>query len=136
MGLFNKTAKEPIPRPTKPINYPDGVAVETESAYYFIKGGKRLKFPSDRVFESWSLTPIRSSEASIKHIPLARPKMGFRDGSLIVDFQDNKIYLISGGKRRLISNPSVLDDLNLDAISATVASHAEVLMHDEGEELV
>lgn len=134
MGLFRREVPED-PRPTKPINYPDGFAVETESAYYFIKGGKRLAFPSERVFLSWNLAPIRSSEASVGHLPLAKPKMGYRDGSLVVDFKDNQIYLISGGKRRLVTNPSILDDLNLDPIGAIVASHAEVLMHPEGEEL-
>lgn len=123
------------PRPTKPINYPDGFAVATESSYYFIKGGRRLAFPSERVFDSWNLAPIRSSEESVKHLPLAKPKMGYRDGSLITDFKDGKLYIISGGKRRLVTNPTVLDDLNLEPISAIVASHAEVLMHVEGEEL-
>lgn len=134
MGLFRKD--EPaVDRPEKKIDYPDGLAIETEGATYFIKGGLRIPFPSQRVFETWNLVPIISSEASCAHIPLAKSRMGLREGTLVVDFSDNKIYLISGGKRRLITNPSVLDDLNLEPISATVVSHDEVLLHTEGEEL-
>lgn len=135
MSLFKKKPEPEPQRPTKKIGYPDGVAIETEKGYYFIKNAKRYKFPSERVFNSWRLTPIVSSESACAHLPLSKAPMGFRDGTLVSNFADAKIYLISGGKRRLVTNPTILDDLSLDAITATVVSQDEILLHNEGEEL-
>lgn len=124
-----------VVRPTEPINYPDGVAVQTEDETYYIKGGVRYRFPSDRVFESWSLKPIVGSEMSLTNFKRARSVMGFRDGTLVVDFSDNAIYFISNNKRRRVTNPDWLDNLNLDLSDAIVVSTKEISLHNEGEEL-
>lgn len=125
-----------VVRPTESLTYPDGVAVETEEATYFIKGGVRYRFPTQRVFESWSLHAAYGSEQSVKQHKLSKTVMGFRDGTLILDFADNVLYLISNAKRRRVTNPDWLDSLNLDYKDAIVASTKEVALHNEGDDLV
>jgi len=58
--------------------------------------------------------------------------LGFRDGTLIKDISDGKIYLISDSKRRHIIDPAVLNWLDTEMIRA---GQKEVLIHEEGEPL-
>ena len=131
----NKQSAVEEPRPSGRVNYIDGLAVETELGYYLVRRGVRVPFPSKRVFDTWGLHAIRSSEAACQHLPVVGI-MGIREGSLVVDFMDNKLYMISGGKRRLVSNPSFLEDLQIDPIEAIVVSHEEILLHSEAEVII
>lgn len=132
---WRKTTPDVV-RPTDPIVYPDGIAVSTEDNTYFIKGGVRYRFPTQRVLDSWGLTPAIGSEASVQKHKMAKAVMGFRDGTLLLDFTDNVLYLVSGSKRRRITDPDWLDRLNLDYKDAIVASTKEVMLHNEGDDLV
>ena len=135
MWKFRKKGPPAPTRPTGRIDYPDGVAVETEAQRYYIKSGKKYRFTSERVFDSWSLSLATSSEASVAHIPQAPTVMGFRDGTLVMDFTDNILYLISGLKRRKVTNPDWMDRLNLNVEDAILASAKEIALHLEGEDL-
>lgn len=129
-----KKEKPGLTRPSQPLDYPEGMAVDTEKAVYYIKNKKRFRFFSDRVFESWNLEPAIGSEASVKHIPRGGV-LGFRDGSLIQDFSDGKIYLIAGNKRRLITSPDVFDLLGYDEGMIVPVSREEVELHDRGGDI-
>lgn len=135
MKLLKKKKPASQPRPDYPIKYPDGVVVEAGGVSYFIKSGQRFKFTTERVFESWGLRRIPGTEASLANFPVARTVMGFRDGTLVMDFEDNTIYLISGLRRRKITNPDWLDRLNLNVSDATVVSAKEIALHFEGDAL-
>ena len=133
-SLFRRSEPDVV-RPTEPIVYPDGVAVETEKARYFIKGEVKYKFYSDKVFDSWGLKAIPSSEYSLVNYPTAKTVMGFRDGTLVLDFSDNFLYFISNSKRRKVTDPDWLDSLSLDISDAMLASAKEVALHSEGDDL-
>jgi len=127
--------RKPPPRPSKPIDYPDGVFVETESDVWYIRGGKRYRLYSPRVTASWRAEPIRGSEQSVSGIPRAKSPLGFRDGTLIHNYADGRLYLISGNRRRLIASPDVLDRFGWRATDAVLVSLQETELHDEGEVL-
>lgn len=134
MGIFKKATPEPRARPTQRLDYPDGIAVNTEKANYYIKNKKKFKFFSDRVFDTWNLAPAYGSEASLSHFTRGGV-LGFRDGSLIQDYGDGKLYIIAGNKRRLILSPDVLDLLGYEDNMIIVASSEELGLHNEGESI-
>lgn len=131
--MFGK--KKPVAEPPLAVNgrvdVPDGTFVVTESNIYFVKAGRKFKVFTYRTFKSWNAEAIKVTEANIAHLK-AGGTLGFRDGTLIKDLSDGRIYLIAGSKRRHVTNP---DWLNLLRLELVVASHDEVLLHQEGEEL-
>ncbi|HUC20202.1 MAG TPA: hypothetical protein VMR98_01765, partial [Candidatus Polarisedimenticolaceae bacterium] len=93
--------KTPAPTPTSPTEYAAGTFVATEKGYFYIVGpGKRYRLVSARVLHSWSpQRVVQSTEAAVSKYKIAA-KMKFRNGSLIWNLSDAKIYLIENGKRR------------------------------------
>ena len=128
------TWKKPQPkRPTAPRNYPDGMAVDTELGnVYYIRNGKKYRCASQRVVDSWRFVVARGSENSLKDIVYGGV-LGFRDGSLIKNIADGKIYLVSGNKRRLVTSPDIFDYYGLDRSGVVEVSERETMLHDEGE---
>ena len=110
---------------------PSGLIAHTERGYFYIKGNKRFKFVSDKAMESWSLPIVETSEAMLVNFSTAGV-LGFRDGSLIHDISDGRIYLVSDSKRRHIVDPDVLEWLDSEIIKT---GQKEILVHDEGEKL-
>lgn len=119
---------------SSPTNFPSGIAVKTDKATYWIKDGKRYKLISDRAASSWLFTTVNATESALSKIKLAG-KLGFRDGTLIKDISDGRIYLISQNKRRHIISPDVFDIFGLDRSSIIEVSNTEALMHEQGEDL-
>lgn len=128
-----KTQSEPK-IPESPLEYPSGLAVKTEAGTYLIKGKTKFKVFSPRVEQSWSLPTVQGSVAAVKNYPLAGT-LGFRDGTLINNIFDGKIYLISDGVRRHITNPDVFDRYLLDKSKMITVSDQETKLHKEGEQL-
>jgi hypothetical protein len=118
----------------QPTNFPSGLAVKTEKATYWIKDGKRYKIISDRAEQSWSFVTANATENSVSHLKLAG-KLGFRDGSLIKNISDGKIYFISQNKKRHIVSPDVFNRYGLNRDAIIEVSDAESNMHDLGEDL-
>lgn len=131
MRLFKST---PSPLITSPTNFPSGLAVKTETGIYWIKDGKKFKLISDKAAKSWSFTTVNAADSAIKNFKLAG-KLGFRDGTLIKDISDGKLYLISQNKRRHITDPEVFVRYGLDRSNLIEVSKTDAAMHDEGEEL-
>lgn len=123
-----------IPLVTSPTNFPSGIAVKTDKATYWIKDGKRFKIVSDRAEYSWSFITVKASEASLSGIKLVGT-LGFRDGTLIKNIADGKIYLISQNKRRHIIDPDSFTKYGLDRSNIVEVSEAEANMHDIGDNL-
>lgn len=132
--------KKPQPQPTPrrrievPTDFPTGLAVVTDKGAFFIKGKSRFKFFSGRVYQSWKVQTVYATYAAIKHLTPAGT-LGFRDGTLIHNVADGKMYLISGNKRRHITSPDVFDKYGLVKDSMIAASDDEVALHEEGEVL-
>jgi hypothetical protein len=115
-------------------NFPSGLAVKTDKATYWIKDSKRYKLISDRAAESWLFTTVNATETAVSGIKLVG-KLGFRDGTLIKNISDGKLYLISQNKRRHIIDPDVFNKYGLDRSKLIEVSDLEAAMHDLGDDL-
>jgi len=129
--LFKNTQSKLVTRPT---NFPSGIAVRTEKSTYWIKDGKLYRLISDRAANSWSFTTVNATESALSGFKLAG-KLGFRDGTLIKNISDGKMYLISQNKRRHITSPDIFDDFGLDRSKLIEVGEEEVNMHNLGESL-
>lgn len=134
--MLNLKRQKPIQNSliTSPTNFPSGIAVKTESATYWIKDGKRYKLISSRAEESWSFTTVHASESALSGIRMAG-KLGFRDGSIIKNIADGRIYLVSQNKLRHIVDPDSFTKYGLDRSKILEVSETEIAAHDLGEKL-
>ena len=117
-----------------PTIFPSGIAVKTESATYWIKDNKRFKLISQRAADSWCFTTIKATEKAVVPMKLAG-KLGFRDGTLIKNIADGKMYLVSQNKRRHIVDPDSFDRYGLDRSKVIEVSELEAAAHDLGDNL-
>jgi hypothetical protein len=129
--LFKNTKKSLI---VKSTNFPSGIAVKTDKNTYWVKDGKLYRIISERAENSWSFTTVYAAESALSMF-IVVGKLGFRDGTLIKDISDGKIYLISQNKRRHITSPDVFDNFGLDRSKIVEVSSDEVAMHLLGENL-
>ena len=119
---------------TSPTNFPSGIAVKTDTGTYWIKDGKRYKLISKRAEASWSFTTVHATEQSLSLIKQAG-KLGFRDGTLIKNIADGKMYLISQNKRRHIVSPDSFTKYGLDRSKVIEVSESEINLHELGDNL-
>lgn len=132
MRLF-KTTKSTL-TVSQPTNFPSGLAVKTDKGTYWIKDGKRYKLISDRAAQSWCFTTVNATEVALSGIKLVG-KLGFRDGTLIKNIADGKMYLVSQNKLRHIVDPDIFNRYGLDRSNLIEVSEAEIKAHDIGEAL-
>jgi hypothetical protein len=132
LRLFKNTSNISII--SQPTNFPSGIAVQTDKATYWIKDGKRYRLISDRATKSWCFTTVKATEAALSGIKLVG-KLGFRDGSLIKNIADGKMYLVSQNKLRHIIDPDIFIKYGLDRSNLIEVSEAEIKAHDIGETL-
>ena len=119
---------------SQPTNFPSGIAVKTDKDTYWIKDGKRYRLISDRAASSWSFTTVNAMEAALAGFKVAG-KLGFRDGALIKNIADGKIYLVSQNKLRHIVDPDSFTKYGLDRSKIIEVSEAEISAHDLGESI-
>lgn len=129
--MFKKNQQKTV---TSPTTFPSGIAVKTDKGIYWIKDGKRFKLISDRAAKSWMFTTVVATESAVSGMKLAG-KLGFRDGTLIKNIADGKLYLISQNKKRHIVDPDTFDKYGLDRSQVIEVSAFETSMHELGEEL-
>jgi len=130
MKLLKRILQKPQNKIYSPL-VPSGLIAHTEKGYFYIKGLKKFKFVSERAMLSWNLPVISTTDDKLSEFKLFGT-LGFRDGTLIKDISDGKIYLVSDSKRRHVTDPDVLEWLNTDIVKA---SQKEVLIHEEGDKL-
>ena len=121
------------PRLQRPTNYPSGSVVDTGADVYLIKGKTKFKFYSPLCLESWGFRQILPGSTESVSKFLYGGHIGFRDGSLIKNFADGKIYLIADNKRRHVQNPHVMEEMGYDLSKAIVVSNKEAEIQSEGE---
>ena len=119
---------------TNPVILPSGLAVKTNSGVYWIKDNKRFKLISDRAAKSWSFPTVFATDQAVAGIKIVG-KLGFRDGTLIKNIADGKMYLISQNKRRHIISPDTFIKYGLNRSNIVEVSESETNMHDLGENL-
>ena len=119
---------------TNPTLIPSGLAVKTDKAIYWVKDGKRYKLISDRAAKSWAFTTVSATEDAMVGMKVIG-KLGFRDGTLIKNIADGKMYLISQNKKRHIIDPDSFNKYGLDRKSVLEVSQTEADMHQIGEDL-
>ena len=110
---------------------PSGLIAHTETGYFYIKGSSKFNFISERAMTSWNLPIIETNDSMISNLKRAGI-LGFRDGTLVKDISDGKIYLISDSKRRHVIDPDVLEWLNVDIVQI---GQKELFVHSEGAKL-
>jgi hypothetical protein len=129
MNILNHFYKKQIKKTRKALFVPSGLIGKNNESFYYVKGNKRFKFVSERAMKSWSL-PVLEVDAVFLNKLTQAGTLGFRDGSLVQDISDGKIYLISDSKRRHILDPYVLEWFDAEIIKA---SQKEILIHAEGD---
>ena len=131
-----KRRKTQTPLTTEPTVYPDGVCVETPQGVYLIKGQKRYRVPTQRILDSWGFPLIvQTTEEALRHYKVAA-RLGFRDGSLIYNIADGKMYLVSNNKRRHITSPDALELLGIDRSRVVNVSNFEINLQQLGEDII
>lgn len=126
--------KKKKPAISKPTIFPSGLAVKTDKSVYWVKDGKRYKLISDRAAKSWFFTTVNATEEAVSVMKLVG-KLGFRDGTLIKNIADGKLYLISQNKKRHVVDPDSFDRYGLDRRLIIEVSEAEANMHATGDNL-
>lgn len=139
MWRKNKKPSSPQPffLPSEPTTYPAGTVVSTNKGRFLInRDGKRYRISSERIFASWNFPlVVETSEIALKHYPVAITKLGFRDGSLLNNIKDGKMYLVSDSRLRHITSPDVLVRLNVTAGNFLLVSDDEINLMKQGEEI-
>jgi hypothetical protein len=120
-----------------PTKYPNGTFIETEKGYFYILSpSKRLRITHKRVLESWAPPRVvQTTEAAVVKYRVGS-KLKYRNGSLIHNLADGKMYLVEDGNRRHITSPDVLERVGATWRDVTRVSLAEINLHPEGEPLV
>lgn len=126
--------KKQLSVPTTKTDYPYGVFIVTESGFFLVREKCRFKVFSQRAMVSWSSPILQSSEDAVKHLPVLRT-IGFRDGTIVRNFADGKVYLISKNLKRHIVSPDVFDKFGINKDLIIDASAEEVNIHEDGEVL-
>lgn len=125
-------------KPTTSTEYSAGSFIETEKGYFYVvNASKRYRIVSIRVLNSWAPPRvIQTTEAAVSKYRISA-KMKFRNGSLIYNLADGKIYLIVEGKRCPIVSPDALSRIgsSINDKGIVTVSKQESELHELGEEI-
>jgi hypothetical protein len=112
---------------------PSGIFIRRKSGEaYYVKAS--IAHPVSEIhLQSWSAKPVLVTEMAFATLTIGK-KIGFRDGTVVKDFADGIMYLISDSKRRKITSPDALAALGGKKASMLVPSEY-ILVHEEGEPL-
>ena len=136
MRKRSRSSSTTLKKPIHPTNYPHGSCIETEKGFFYIRGKGRLHLPTYRIVQSWSFARIiPTTEAAVNHYPVIA-RMGFRDGTLIYNIADGRIFLVANNERRHVKNPDALERIGARITDAVLVSEYEVNLQREGADLV
>lgn len=134
MKWLKAKSKTEVSLPTKPVDYPPGVFVESEKGWFMIgKDNKRYRIITKRCLDSWSpQRVIKTTEAALKNYRVAA-KLRFRNGSLLVNVADGKVYLVVEGERRHLTSPEDFQRIGAVYGGGIPVSEEEINLHKLGE---
>lgn len=118
--------------PLIPMQYPSGIAVFDGTNTYFIKNNKKYRIISERALKSWGFSVWYGSQESLSKTPLGGI-LGFRDGSLIKDISNGKIYLVVNSMKQHITTPDFFTKFGIDRNYIIEVSAKEAELHKDGE---
>jgi hypothetical protein len=78
---------------------------------------------------------VDTTEVALSNYPVAYSKAGFRDGTLLNNIADGRLYLVSAGRLRHITSPAVLERLGATRDDAMTVSDAEINLMKQGAEI-
>lgn len=127
--------KKPQQNPLKEkTDFPYWTFIHTESGWFLLKEKTRLRITTQRILDSWAVNVVEAEESAVKHYPCTG-KLGFRDGTLINNMGDGKMYLVSQNKRRQITSPDAFEKYGLDQSKMIWVSADEAKLQQVGEAL-
>ena len=131
--MFARTKKN---LPTKPTEYPPGTFVESDLGYFYITSpSKRYFIITKRVLDSWSPPRVaKTTEEALKNYRVAS-RMKFRNGSLINNMADGRLYLIVEGLKCPVVSPDVMPRIGASQRDVILVSKDEAGLHKLGEEI-
>lgn len=132
MWKKRKETQKAITPPLVPTQYPSGVAVFDGINTYFIKNNKKYRIISDRAVKSWGFKVWYGSPESLSKIVLGGI-LAFRDGSVIKDVSNGKIYLVVNGMKQHITTPDFFTKFGVDPEYIIEVSAKEADLHKNGE---
>lgn len=133
--MFRKKTEPVREAINKKVKLPNGVIVETEAGFFYIKNDVRLKVPNEKVLASWRVVNVPLyTESAMSGYPILN-RLPYRDGTVVENFADKKVYYVSGGKLRHITNPDWYEYLNVNDNDVTIVSQEEIDSHKLGEPL-
>lgn len=121
--------------PLVPTAYPSGIAVFDGTNTYFIKNNKKYRIISDRALESWGFKVWYGSPESLSKTVLGGI-LAFRDGSVIKDVSNGKIYLVVNGLKQHITTPDFFTKFGIDPGYIIEVSAKEADLHKNGEPII
>jgi len=77
---------------------------------------------------------VNATEAALSGIKLVG-SLGFRDGTLIKNIADGKMYLVSQNKLRHIVDPDSFNRYGLDRCKVIEVSEKEISAHELGDNI-
>jgi hypothetical protein len=77
---------------------------------------------------------IDSTEIALRDYAVSG-KVGFRDGTMIQNMADGKIYLISENRRRLLTDPDFFEKTGYLRDWCILVSDEEANLHKDGEDI-
>ncbi len=132
MWKSKQQKKTSIQPPLVPTPYPSGVAVFDGTNTYFIKNNKKYRIISERAVKSWGFKVWYGSPESLSKIVLGGI-LAFRDGSVIKDVSNGKIYLVVNGMKQHITTPDFFTKFGVDPEYIIEVSAKEADLHKNGE---
>lgn len=136
MRLFSKRKASTVVPPKEPFKYPSGIVVTTESGQYYLKGLVKYRIRSKPIFKSWGFPlVVESTDAAISNYRPSLKRLGFRDGTIIRDIYDGRLYIIADSKRVQISSVEAYEALGIEGLPDNYVSHEDVLFHSDGGEI-
>lgn len=121
--------------PQFPVKYPNGMSVSDGRRVYYIAGDEKIPHFSKRTLDSWSTRVIIGTEHSLSEYKESTRRLGFRSGSIVLDFASLNLYYIDNNKRRKITDPDFFVNTGLSEKDAIKASEKEVLLHERGDDI-
>jgi len=112
---------------------PSGIFIKTEDGTFWFKSGKRRRVTTKSVLDSWSPPFVAEiPESEVKQFSIVG-KLPFRDGSLLHNVSNGRIYLVSDNKSRRVVGGDTLRLLGLTLQDAIMVSDEEISFMPEGE---
>lgn len=119
--------------------YPQGALLQDNKTggVYYVEDGIKYPIWQKEIMQvnypNLKLTQISSDELA-KYVTAANG-VSFRDGTLIKSVADSKVYVISNGQRRWISNEQTFKQLGYDFANVKTVSEKVVSLHPLGQDL-